>query len=80
MQNIWITIIAIIIGLPLGYMMVDYIFKAALGDSYDFSAKIKILSYIYAALGTFIVSYFVNKILANKVKSIDMVTSLKANE
>ena len=80
MQNIWITIIAIIIGLPLGYMMVDYIFKAALGDNYDFSAKIKILSYIYATLGTFIVSYFVNKILANKVKSIDMVTSLKANE
>ncbi len=80
MQNIWITIVAIIIGLPLGYMMVDYIFKAALGDSYDFSAKIKILSYIYATLGTFIVSYFVNKILATKVKSIDMVTSLKANE
>ena len=29
-QNSWLTIIAIIIGLPLGFIMTDYIFKTAL--------------------------------------------------
>mgnify|MGYP000103814279 CR=1 FL=1 len=79
-QNIWLTIAAIIIGLPLGFIMTDYIFKSALGDSYDFNAQIKFISYVYAIVGTYIVSIFVNKILAKKVKTIDMVTSLKGNE
>ena len=79
-QNIWITIVAIILGLPLGFIMTDYIFKAALGDNYDFSAKINFVSYLYAILGTYIVSWVVNKVLSKKVKSIEMVTSLKANE
>ena len=79
-QNNWITVISIIIGLPVGYFMLDYIFKVALNDTYDFSAHIGILSYIYAIIGTFIVSYLTSKILARKVKKIDMVTSLKGNE
>lgn len=79
-QNIWLTVIAIIIGLPLGFFMTDYIFKSALGDAYDFNAQIKFISYIYAVVGTYVVSIFVNKILAKKVKTIDMVTSLKGNE
>lgn len=79
-QNIWITVIAIIIGLPLGFYMTDYIFKSALGDSYDFNAQIEVMSYFYAILGTFVVSFIVNKVLSKKVKTIDMVTSLKGNE
>ena len=79
-QNIWITIVAIVLGLPLGFYMVDYIFKSALGDSYDFNAQIEIISYIFAIVGTYIVSFVVNKILSTKVKTIDMVTSLKGNE
>lgn len=79
-QNNWITIISIILGLPLGFYMVDYIFKMALSETYDFSANIKILSYIYAIIGTYIVSFIFSKILARKVKKIDMVTSLKGNE
>lgn len=79
-QNTWITIIAIIFGLPLGFFMTDFIFKSALGDSYDFNAEIKIISYMYAIIGTLIVSFAVNKWLAKKVKTIDMVTSLKGNE
>lgn len=79
-QNLWLSIIGIIIGLPLGFVMVDYIFKAALGDSYDFNAQIKIVSYLISAIGSYIVSLFVNKFLSKKVKDIDMVTSLKGNE
>ena len=79
-QNLWLAVIGILIGLPLGFFMVDYIFKAALGDSYDFNAQISIVSYLYAAVGSFIVAIFVNKVLARKVKKIDMGSSLKGNE
>lgn len=79
-QNLWLAVIGILIGLPLGFFMVDYIFKATLGDSYDFNAQISIVSYLYAAVGSFIVAIFVNKVLARKVKKIDMVSSLKGNE
>ena len=79
-QNLWLSIIGIIVGLPLGYVMIDYIFRSALGDNYDFPAIIKTLSYVWSAVGSLIVAIFVNKILSRKVKTIDMVSSLKGNE
>lgn len=79
-QNLWLSILGVILGLPLGFIMLDYIFKSALGDSYDFNAQINLLSYTYAILGSLIVALFVNSRLAKKVKSIDMVSSLKGNE
>lgn len=79
-QNLWIAVVGIIVGLPLGYLMTDYIFKSALGDNYDFSASIKLISYMYSAIGSFVVALFVNKVLSRKIKTIDMVTSLKGNE
>ena len=75
-QNIWITILAIIIAMPLGYYMTDYIFVNAIGDTYDFNAHIKLITYIVSGIGTFVVLYIINKILARKINKIDMVTSL----
>ena len=60
--------------------MTDYIFKEALGDSYDFNAQIKLLTYLIAFFGSMFVSLFVNKVLSKKIDKIDMVTSLKGNE
>lgn len=79
-QNNWIAIISIIIGLPLGYYLTDWMFKTAIEEHYDFGAWINIPTYIIGFVGTFTVSYLVSSILARKVKSIDMVTSLKSNE
>ncbi len=79
-QNIWIGIFAIIIALPLGNLMTDYIFKNAIGDSYDFSAMIKPVTFIFSSIGTFVVVYAVNQLLAKKIKKVDMVSSLKGNE
>ena len=79
-QNIWIGIFAIIIALPLGNFMTDYIFKNAIGDSYDFEAMIKPITFILSSIGTFVVVYIVNQFLARKIKKIDMVSSLKGNE
>lgn len=79
-QNIWLSLVGIILGLPLGFLMLDYIFKAALGDSYDFPAVVNPESYLIAGIGSLIVVIVVNKFLSRKVKTIDMVTSLKGNE
>ena len=79
-QNIWIGIFAIIIALPLGNLMTDYIFKNAIGDTYDFEAMIKPITFILSGVGTFVVVYIVNQLLARKVRKIDMVSSLKGNE
>jgi putative ABC transport system permease protein len=79
-QNIWIGIFAIIIALPLGNYMTDYIFKNAIGDTYDFEAMIKPATFIISSIGTFVVVYIVNQFLAKKIKKIDMVSSLKGNE
>lgn len=79
-QNLWLTVAGIVIGLPLGFWMLDYIFKSALGENYDFNAYINLVSYLYATVGSLVFSVVVNKVLSRKVKKIDMVSSLKGNE
>lgn len=79
-QNNIIAVISIIIGLPLGYYLTDWLFKTAIEEHYDFGASINMITYVFAGLGTFIVSYLVSKFLARKIKNIDMVSSLKGNE
>ena len=79
-QNNIISIISIIFGMPLGYYLTDWLFKTAIDEKYDFGASINIQTYIMAAVGTFLISYIVSKILSKKISSIDMVSSLKGNE
>lgn len=80
MQNIWLTVISVILGLPAGYLMTDYIFKEAIGDQYDFFAMIEPKTYGIALVGTLVISLASSWYLAGKLKKIDMVSSLKANE
>ncbi len=79
-QNNIIAVISIILGLPAGFYLADWLFKTAIEDSYDFGAHINIETYVFAAIGTFVISYVVSRILARKIRKIDMVTSLKGNE
>lgn len=79
-QNNWLTLIGLVLGLPLGFYMTDFIFKMALADDYDFGAQIKVVSYLFAVVGTLVVGFVVNWRLAKKIGKIDMVSSLKGNE
>ena len=79
-QNIWITFLSVIIGLPSGYYLTSWLFKACLDDNFDFGVYINISTYIIATVGTFLVSYLVSKFLSRKINKIDMVSSLKGNE
>ncbi len=80
LQNSLICIISIILGLPLGHSLTSYLFKACLDENFDFGVHIELWTYVIAAIGTYLVSLCVSKYLAKKVKNIDMVSSLKANE
>lgn len=79
-QNIFITFLSVIIGLPSGYYLTKWLFTACLDDNFDFGVHINISTYILATVGTFLVSYTVSRILAKKIDKIDMVSSLKGNE
>ena len=79
-QNIWITFLSILIGLPSGYYLTSWLFKACLDDNFDFGVHINISTYLVATIGTFLVSYLVSKRLSKKINKIDMVSSLKGNE
>lgn len=79
-QNSIICIISIIIGLPTGYNLTSYLFKACLDENYDFGVYIEWWTYVVAIIGTYLVSYLVSKFLSRTVNSIDMVSSLKSNE
>ena len=79
-QNIWISIISAIIGMPLGYYITDYVFTVVADRDYDFGAVITINTYVISFLVTVISAYLVSLLIARKIKNIDMVSSLKGNE
>lgn len=79
-QNIWISTVSAIIGIPLGYLVTEYVFRMVKERDYDFCATITIKTYILSFIITVLCSYLVSILIARKIKNIDMVTSLKGNE
>lgn len=79
-QNLWVSSAGAVLGLPLGYLITAIIYKFAIGDVFDIIVYISPLTYLCSAAGTFLFACAVNFLLARKMKSIDMVTSLKARE
>lgn len=78
-QNNWITVTGIILGLFMGYQLLDGIMQTMTEDQ-DMPTVIYALSYLYAIVGTWIVSTGVNTVLSGKVKTICMVDALKGVE
>lgn len=78
-QNIWLTFIGSLIGLP-GGVGILYVLLKALADEYELSLYIGLHTYIFCAALIFGVSLFVGIIIARKNKGIDMVEALKGTE
>ncbi len=78
-QNIWLTAGGIILGIPMGRWLIDYIF-VFMRRTFDIMTVITGSSFLYSIVGTFLISILVNLMLSNKVKSVDMVSSLKGVE
>lgn len=78
-QNIWITVIGIVIGLWLGYQLL-VVMMGTMSDDMDMPVTVNVLSYFYAIIGTGLVSLSVNRMLSGRVKTICMVDALKGVE
>lgn len=78
-QNIWITVIGIVIGLWLGYWLL-VVMMGTMSDDMDMPVTVNLLSYLYAIVGTGLVSLSVNRMLSGRVKTICMVDALKGVE
>ena len=79
-QNIEITIISCVLGLPLGYLLTDYIYKVSVDDSYDIQTFIPNVIFAISTCVILLLSILVSKVVATKIKKIDMVKALKTDE
>lgn len=75
-QNIWLTIVGIILGIPLGVVTLNVLLKALAAD-YELKLYIMPSSYILTVAVTMLVSFLISLMIARKNKQIDMVEALK---
>ena len=78
-QNLWITIVGTILGMPVGYFALSYLMDA-LAAEYELLIVVKPLTYVFCIGLTFLVSLLVSYMLSRKNRKIDMVEALKIDE
>lgn len=77
-ETIVLSIMGIILGLPLGYMLCTFIMRSGEIDNLMFIRQIASISYVYSIIITMIFTLIVCVFMSRKLKKIDMVSSLKA--
>lgn len=78
-QNIWLTVIGVLIGLP-GGVGVLWVLITSLASEYELKLALGALTYSVSILLTFGVSLAVGWAVARKNRKIDMVEALKSTE
>ena len=78
-QNLWLTVLGILIGLPAGAGVLQYLLDA-LASEYEMKLTLGPGTYLVSILLTFGVSLIVGLMIARKNRSIDMVAALKTEE
>ncbi|MBQ6183909.1 MAG: FtsX-like permease family protein [Clostridia bacterium] len=78
-QNVWLTVIGVILGLPCGLGTLYWMLTALAGE-YEMKLMLGPLTYSVSILVTFGVSLLVGWMVARKNKKIDMVEALKSAE
>ena len=78
-QNLWLTVLGILIGLPAGVGVLQYLLTA-LASEYEMKLTLGPATYGLSVLLTFGVSLAVGLMVARKNRSIDMVAALKTEE
>ena len=79
-QNLSITILGALIGVPFGRVLLDVINDAYYHPDDDVLVKLSPFVYIATVVGTFAVSVIVNIYVTSKINKIDMVEALKGAE
>ena len=78
-QNLWLSVLGILIGLPAGVGVLQYLLTA-LASEYEMKLCLGPATYLISILLTFLVSLIVGLMVARKNKNIDMVAALKTEE
>jgi putative ABC transport system permease protein len=78
-QNVWLTVLGIIIGLPLGAAILKLLL-VAMASEYELKMVIGVVAYLVSTLLTFGVSLVVSLFVSRKNKKINMVEALKGAE
>lgn len=78
-QNIWLTVIGVLLGIPAGVGVLQLLIMALVSE-YELSLALGWMTYVISTLLTFGVSLFVGWMVARKNRRIDMVEALKGTE
>ena len=78
-QNLWITALGIIIGIPIGIGVLDFLIKA-LAKEYEMVLSLGPATFIVGIFATLAVSLLVSFLISRKNRKIDMVEALKGTE
>ena len=78
-QNVWVSVIGILIGIPAGLVMLDFIIKS-MASEYEMKVIVTFTTYLIGAVLTMGVSLLVSVMVSAKNKKIDMVEALKSAE
>ena len=78
-QNMWVTLIGAVLGIPLGIALLNYLLLT-MASEYELKLAIGPLTYITGLVITFGVSLTVSRAVARKNRKIDMVEALKGAE
>ena len=78
-QNLWLSAVGILIGLPFGMGVLEYMLKT-MASEYELKMTLGPLTYSVSILLTFAVSMVVSLLVARKNRKIDMVEALKCAE
>ena len=78
-QNIWLSVIGIIIGTPLGNMSLNAMMNSN-GENFDYSLSVPVIDYIISGILVLVVSVLVSFMFSSRIKKLDLVETLKGVE
>ena len=78
-QNLWLSVVGVILGLPMGAGVLDYALKKMAGE-YEIRMTLGWATYVFSIALTMGVSLLVSAMVSRKNRKIDMVEALKGAE
>lgn len=79
MQNLWLSIIGIIIGAPLGNVSLNAMINTN-GENFDYNLMLAPADYVIAGIFVMIISMLVSFMFSKRIRKLDMVETLKGVE
>ena len=79
LQNLWLSVIGIILGAPFAKVILQYMFDSN-GDSFDYEAVVASSDYFIGTVTVLLISVIVSFFFSKKIRKLDMVEILKGME